>query len=273
MDKVTYRNSKYTGPSGWAECIPKMIAKLIPFSRLAKDQVNDPIYELAVQYVFSISAREWSKWRISAPEWQMLKDKIQWVFTAPAGRPYQSFKHAGVTYVLAKENFEDTTALELSMAFIAYTDFAHPDEPDPSALDRLISTLCRPVRKDLAAFQKSAEWTGDEREPFNEARAAITATSIKSMPIADKVVLLSYFEVQSKAFLEQYEMLFGGDTEPRYGDGRGWIMLLKNIAKEGHFGTFDEVCKQYAHLVYASALDDTITAEELRTKQENEYGQ
>ena len=98
------------------------------------------------------------------------------------------------------------------------------------------------------------------------------AESLVMLELAVKVAILSYFEVQARFFLEQYEGLFGGDSEPLYGDGRGWIILLKNIAKGGHFGGFDQVGKQYAHLAYAAALDDAITAEENRNKQDN-YGE
>ena len=70
-------------------------------------------------------------------------------------------------------------------------------------------------------------------------------------------------------FLRNYDRIFGGSAteEPRYPDGRGWIMLLKNVAKESHFGDFDRVCRQPAHLVWAAMLDDVLNAEELQNAQ------
>jgi len=269
MDILKYNRKTYQGPASWKECTPLMVANLIPFCRLPKPDVNDVIYEMAVQIVFSIPAKRWAAWTMSVAEWHMLKDQVKWVFIVPEKRPFLNFEHQGLTYILPEENFADTTALELSMAFIAYTDFADPDEPDTSALNRLIAILCRPIRKDLEAFKKSDDWTGDDREPFNEARMMKRSERLATLDMSFKVVILTYFETQSKLFLVQYESLFGGDSTPRYADGRGWIMLLKNIAKEGHFGNFDEVGRQYAHLVYASALDDTINAEEIRDNQDN----
>lgn len=271
MDILNYKNKTYQAPASWKECTPAQVAELIPFTRLAPGDITDEIFEMVVQLAFQIPVIIWATWTMNAKEWAMLKDQVKWIFTAPEDRPFLSFEHQGVSYILPEENFADTTALELSMAFIAYMDFADPDEPDPTALDRLISTLCRPARPDLKAFLKSPEWTGDDREPFNEARMMKRAGQLASLDMQMKTVILSFFEVQAKAFLEQYESLFGGDGQPRYADGRGWIMLLKNIAKEGHFGTFDQVGAQYAHLVYASALDDTITAEETRDNQDNDY--
>lgn len=271
MDVLQYHRKKYYGPASWKECSPPMVAQLIVFTRLPVIDITDEIYEMAVQLIFSIPSKAWASWTMSVPEWEMLKNQIQWVFTPPVERPFPTLEHSGNVYILPEENFSDTTAIELSMAFIAYTDFVDPEEPDKTALDRLIATLCRPARKDLAAFRLSNDWTGDDREPYNETRMLKRSAELQSLPMGMKVAFLSYFEVQAKFFLDQYESLFGGDSEPRYGDGRGWIMLLKNIAKEGHFGNFDEVGKQYAHLVYAAALDDTITAEEIRDKQ-NDYG-
>lgn len=268
MDILKYKNT-YQGPANWKDCGPEKVAQLIVFARLASKDITDEVYEMAVQFIFSITPKDWDQWRISKAEWAMVKKQVQWVFTKPDDRPFLSFIHDGIEYILPEENFADTTALELSMSFIAFTDFADPDEPDTTALDRLIATLCRPIRKDLDGFRVSDEWTGDEREVFNEARMIKRSEHLASLPMEMKIVILTYFEVQSQLFLEQYEGLFGGHGEPRYGDGRGWIMLLKNIAKEGHFGNFDQVGRQYAHLVYAAALDDTITAEELRDKQDN----
>ena len=271
MDILKYNKKTYRGPANWKECKPEQVAQLIVFSRVPPKEVTDEMYEMAMQLIFSIPVRAWALWRMTRAEWEMLKNQIRWVFTPPEDRPFLSFWHDGLDYFLPEENFADTTALELSMAFIAFTDFVDPDEPETTALNRLIATLCRPHRKDLEKFRNSDDWSGDDREPFNEARMIKRSESLASMPMEMKVVILSYFEVQSKFFLQQYEQLFGGDSEPRYADGRGWIMLLKNIAKKGYFGDFDQVGKQYAHLVYAAALDDTITADEIRDKHDNDY--
>ena len=35
-------------------------------------------------------------------------------------------------------------------------------------------------------------------------------------------------------------------------------MMLKNVAKTGTFGPFEQVCKQPAHLFWAACLDDVL---------------
>lgn len=269
MEQLRYRDQTYTGPGSWQACTATQRQNLIGFCRLKPGDVTDAIQQMAVQLIFSIPEPDWATWTMSVLEWEMIKTNTAWVFSPPSDRPFPSFVHNKVTYLLPEPEFADTSAIELSMAMIAYTDFAHPEESDPSGINRLLATICRPVRKDLAAFKESDDWTGDEREVFNEARMMMRAGELDGLLLAQKVVILTYFEQQLKAFLEQYEMLFGGESEPRYGDARGWIMLLKNIAKEGHFGNYDQVSRQNVHLVYAAALDDVITAEEIRDKQNN----
>ncbi|PWJ47568.1 hypothetical protein CLV98_1632 [Dyadobacter jejuensis] len=271
MDTIRYRNKTYKGPAGWKDCHQLQYEKLIPFCRLPADAITDEIYGMAARLIFRIRPLDWARWRLSQLQWDALKKQIQWVFAMPEGKPFEYFEHDGIRYLLMDELFADTSALELSMAMMAYTDFVRPDDRDLSALDRLLATIYRPERKDLKAFKNSEEWNGDMREPYNESRMLMHAQHLATLSLETKTILLTYFEVQTRLFLDQYDELFGGDTEPRYSDGRGWIMMLKNIAKEGHFGNFDQVCRQPVHLVFVAALDDTLNAEEIREKQENGY--
>ena len=270
MTEIEYRGKTYKAPSSWQECPPAHSVQLIPFSRVPVAQLTEEIRMLACQLWLRVHPKTWARWRISRPQWELLQAEFDWIFTPPTERPFGYLEHQGTRYLLPEENFGNCTALEVCMAFMEYASFAHPEEPEPAALDRLITTLCRPVRKDLKAYKLSADWNDDEREPYNEARSLQRAASLASLPLEWKVAVLTYFEQTANVFLRQYGAMFGGDSEPRYGDGRGWIMLLKNIAKEGHFGNFDIVCRQPVHLVFAAALDDTITAEEIRQKQDSD---
>jgi hypothetical protein len=270
MTEIEYRGKKHRAPSSWEECRSDHIVQLIPFSRVPAQQLTEDIRILACQLWLRVHPKTWARWRLDHTQWEALKGQFAWIFTPPTDRPFRYFEHRGTRYVLPEENFGNCTALEVCMAFVEYASFAHPEEPDATALDRLIATLCRPVRRDLKAYRLSADWNDDEREPYNEARSLARATGLASLPLEWKVAVLTYFEQTAQGFLHQYGQMFGGDAEPRYGDGRGWIMLLKNIAKEGHFGSFDTVCRQPVHLVFAAALDDTITAEEIRQKQDSD---
>ena len=91
-----------------------------------------------------------------------------------------------------------------------YMALVHPQEPDVTAYERILATLCRPVRKDLERYRKSDDWDGDVREPYNESRATDRAHQLTRLPEPVKLALFEYFERSANDFLSNYERLFGG---------------------------------------------------------------
>lgn len=259
MIHLVFGRSKYAAPESWAECTPAQRWELTVYHRIPPADRSETIEMMVARIWLGVSPRAWSTWALARYQWGQLRQQFRWIFdTEPTGQPAPSFTHNGSTYYLPDDNFTNTTALEVALANMAYLDFAHPDQPDPTALDTLIATLCRPERPDLATFRESLAWNGDRREPFNEARSELRATALADLPLPLKVSLLDYFERMNTHFLQQFSEMFGGDAQPRYGDGRGWIMMLKNAAKTGTFGPFDQVCQQPAHLFWATCLDDIL---------------
>ena len=145
-------------------------------------------------------------------------------------------------YLPAPE-FGDTTALELSMAFIHYTLFA---KGDTASLDKLIATLCRPS-------EGKREGTDDLRIPYTEYGADKMAMQVAHLPMA---------QVMLEEFMQNYEDVFGSGGKSRYDSGLGMLMVLKSIAQQGHFGTYDAVCQQPVHLLWTALLDDVLTQNE-----------
>lgn len=271
MNLIRYRDKQYAAPEGWHECPLPLWGTLVAFARLPEDQRTDDVAQLAAQLWMQVSPADWAAWLMDARQWDSLQQLFAWIWEPPTARPGESFVHEGETYYIFEEQFANTRALDLTMALMDYTEFAHPTQPDPTAYERILATLCRPERADLERFRLSDDWDGDVREPYNEQRATDRATKFASLPAPVKLALFVYFEQSATEFLLSYDSLFGGggEQEARYPDGRGWLMLLKNVAKEGHFGNFDQVCRQPAHLVYAALLDDLLTNEELSNQSAN----
>jgi hypothetical protein len=272
MNLIAYQGKTYRAPEGWHECTPAQWGSLAAFTRLPEDERTADAVQLAAQLWLQVPDREWSRWALDAHQWASVQQLFAWIWEPPTSRPFESFIHEGETYFVFDEGFADTRALELTMALMDYMAFAHPTEPDPSAYERILATLCRPQRADLERFLLSEEWDGDVREPYNELRAADRVRKLTSLPPPVKLALFDYFERSANEFLLNYERLFGGSPteEPRYPDGRGWLMLLKNVARDGHFGDFDRVGRQPAHLVYAALLDDVLTQEEINNPPDDE---
>jgi len=272
MNVISYRKKSYSAPEGWHECTPAQRGSLIAFARLPEADRTDDIVQMAAQIWLQVPDREWQRWRLDAHQWATLQAGFAWIWEPPTTRPFESFVHEGDTYHVFDEDFSDTKALDLTMALMEYMAFAQPTVPDLSAYGRILATLCRPARVDLEHFRRSDDWDGDVREPYNELRAVDRARKLVSLPEPIKLALFDYFERSAHQFLLHYERLFGGSSteEPRYPDGRGWLMLLKNVAKDGHFGDFDRVGRQPAHLVYAALLDDVLTNDEITNPTDHE---
>lgn len=274
MKTIEFSNKQYRVAENWNELTPKQYQKLIMCPRLPADGSFETIDNeaAACQVWLGMSPKMWADLTLTPWQWGQLRQQFAWLFkTAPSGKPpIDVFFHNGVNYHLPAPEFGDTSALELSYANIAYLAFAHPEDPDPDALDRLVATICRPRREDWRKFQKSVDWNGDIREPFNDQRMIERAKQLSHLDMTLKLVILDYFERTNNAFLSEYGELFGADRQPRYGDGRGWVMLLKNVAKEGHFGDFDKVCQTPAHLLFASMLDDLLDSHEAQDNAKNQ---
>ena len=264
FDKKTYKAAEH-----WGELTPAQYQQLIMCHRLeATGSFETLDYQAAAcQIWLGMSPKVWANLVLAPWQWGQLRGQFGWLFkTRPEGKPpIDSFYHKGVNYHLPNDEFSDTSAAELAMANMAYVAFAHPDEPDTTALDRLVATFCRPRRKDWRKFRKSTDWNGDVREVYTEQRTMDRAKALSGLDLNTKLLVLDYFERMNEQFLSSYGELFGGtgsQREPRYGDGRGWVMLLKNVAKEGHFGDFDKVCSTPAHLLFATLLDDLLDNQE-----------
>ncbi|GAB3886109.1 hypothetical protein [Spirosoma agri] len=271
MKTIEFGSKTYRVAENWSELTPDQYKELIMCPRLKADGSFETLDNeaAACRAWLGMSPKVWANLQLAHWQWGQLRSQFGWLFTTkPEGKPpVSSFVHKGpgrraVNFHLPADGFADTTAVELSFANMAYLNFANPQEPTPEALDQLIATLCRPRRADWRKFQKSNNWNGDVREPFNESRMVARAKDLASLDVSLKLVVLDYFERMNNQFLEQYGELFGSDRQPRYGDGRGWVMLLKNVAKESHFGDFDKVCQTPAHLLFASMLDDLLDAQD-----------
>lgn len=261
MTPIQIGSARYNKADTWAEVAPIYIGRLLLLARFDQADRVRPIWEEIVRICLNMPVKNWEKLTLSIEQWKTLKAECAWVFTEPVSKtqPYKYFVHKKVVYYLPDSNHDTTTALEIAWANMYYLQFAHPANPDLSALDRLIATLCRPQRHDWNAFKKHPNFNGDRREPFNDFLTTQRALQLSDLPIETRVAILTFFQANNNDFMEEFEEMFGKpDGPPRYGNGEGWLTMIKNIAKTGTFGNFDAVCSQPARLVWLFALDDKL---------------
>ena len=273
MFQIKLGSKTFFVPENWQESTPQQIRTFLLVRRVPLQKRVRAVFEGLIQAYLGMTDAEWQLLVLGFDQWKNLKNLSSWVFEQPFdGKPFDYFDFEGVRYYLPEPHFADTTALELSIANMLYLEFAHPENPDLTALDRLIATFCRPARADLEAFGLSSEWNGDIRTPYNQPRANTVAKHFATLDTATKVAFLSYFEAMNRDFLNEYSGLFGDSKEePRYQDGTGWLIILKNVAKSGIWGNFEVVCHQPARTVWAFMLDDVLDDRQQQAELEKQY--
>ncbi|MCP1384433.1 hypothetical protein [Runella salmonicolor] len=272
MLEITLGRRRLQAPENWEECSPEQVKTFLLIHRAPIEERSRAFWEKLVQTWLGLNDKQWKKLVLSFQQWLTFKEMLTWVFEDELkGQPFDYFDFEGVRYLLPEDEFANTSALEVAVGNMLFTEFAHPTEPDLSALDLLVATFCRPQRDDLYTFFQSADWNGDNREPYNQARANERAKTFAALDIGIKVSFLTYFEKMNRAFLDEFSELFGkSESEPRYQDGMGWMMMLKNTAKQGIFGNFEQTCNQPARTVWAFMLDDVLDQKAIEAEREKQ---
>lgn len=272
MVKVQLNAYQFEMPERWVECSLEQISKLAALTHYQESDIKASAEEYAVCTLLGCSWQFWQELTLQTEQWGALKQVSKFAFESYFfDRPFPYFDFEGIRYYVFSEGFGDSDAVDIAWANLQYISFANPENPNYDAVHELIATLCRPERLDIEAFKKSADWDGDIRELYNAQRTKERAEIFKRLPTGLTIAILQYFESQNRVFLETYAQMFGDDgTEPRYDNGMGWVTMLMNVADKATFGSFDKVCHQNVHLVWAKCLDDTLDIKEQNKRAEEE---
>ena len=261
MVKIELGPYKFKGESGWHECSPKRIAELSVFCRIPKEKRDDNVIATVLKVWLRIPDLVFRKLVVDFYQLYILRQQVEWIFQRPLAKPFEYIqignRFTGTKIYLPATEFMDTTALELAMSFIHYTEFGQGEQEH---LDKLIATLCRPKAK------VKPENTDDIREEYNEYKADKIAGSLGKVPMGVKVAFLNYFEAMLEDFMNTYQEVFGSGKESRYDSGLGMIMVLKSVAQQGHFGSYDQVCTKPVNLFWAFLLQDVLDNKENQEK-------
>lgn len=261
MVQIEIGTHRYKAETCWEECSPKRMMQLSVYCRIPKEKRNEVLSMEAVGQWLGMPRKQWIQAEITPAQYAYLKKTSEWVWQKPTRKPF-AFLRVGSRFFgdklyLPSPEFEDTTALELSMAFIHYTLFAKGEQEQ---LDKLIATLCRPRAK-----QKRQD-TDDVRMGYSEYASEKIAKTLQKVPIEAKIAILNYFEGMLEDFMKTYQDVFGIGEKSRYDSGLGMLMVLKSVAQQGHFGTYDAVCQQPVNLLWTAILDDVLTQKEQEEK-------
>lgn len=280
MIEIQIGKKIFKAPEKWAECSDKQIRALLVLSVLK--QLPSNLWVTLIQVCLGASNRFMKNLVLSSDQFEQLKGQFSWIFTERISSfPNDGFTFKGTKYYYPADGFDDSTAEDMSLGALYFIDFTSEfstllelteksasavgqrEEPQYN-LEKLIAVFCRPKRPESEITAK--DWNGDLRDGYVEYSSLKRAELFIKLPVQIKLMFLQWFETHFTKFLEDYEQIFGGPSttlrgrkrESRYPDGRGLIIMLKNVAKAGYLGDLDKVKKTNVHVVWSYMLDDVL---------------
>ena len=187
-----------------------------------------------------------------------LLELVGWLWQQePDYRTVTEFTHQGRTYRLPEPNLLDAVTIEYAMAALFFHQFARPKQPQLTALDSLVATLCRPLRPALAQLQRDPAWDGQARERYNGKIAEARAREFATLPVGVKIVVLHHFLAAQRFIHAAYKDLFKKSEQvapdappaPPRGDGTEFLELVATLAEQGIYGTYEQVTHTSLHTV------------------------
>lgn len=180
-------------------------------------------------------------------------ESLSWLWkTKIQHQPFRFVRVGWRFYFLPKENYVDTSGIEVAMANIYYLRFSKKGSTNFDALSDLLAVICRPLRWDFLFRKLRTDYDGNDRVPYNSIRSELSAKHLKALPIGEAFAILQYWESMNEQFLKSYSEVFDADegTKQLFANGEGWIATLEDVAKDGVHGSFDAVCNLNIHTTF-----------------------
>lgn len=280
MIEIKINTRTFKAPTSWAECT-KAQAERLSFFIGKKLFAENPLsigegsgevvlsrflQESLLQAWLRADDKFWKALTLSVDQFHYLLTQAAWIcdIQTPITLPFDYVEIQGKKLFFS--DFSKITALEIAWLNVAWLNYVAVISPEgqkseeSSALAELLAIYCRPIRKDIDACRASHTWNGDIREPLSEhgVKAIEALTAQITLPMAN--LILRYLECQIKEFVTEFSQLFGKSNDtvedwqrqtgytapevaPVYPEGFGWEAHLRRVAKEGTFGTYQQVCE------------------------------
>lgn len=224
--------------SSWSDLQPRQLWPVVPFAYTSRENMATRL-QLLYLLVPGCTPKLYRK--LTDQQRLDVLQLTDWVFDqAPSVTGIEHFDFKGVRYCLPKRELDDTIAVEFAMADLFFKDFAR--DSDPKLLDKLVATLCRPLK--AAQDLQDPAWDGVARHRYNGAIADRQAMYFADLPFSVKVIVLHHFAEMQRMVHSTYDIFSASGGSGGGGDGFniGWMSVIFDLAEQGIFGDFDKTC-------------------------------
>lgn len=193
----------------------------------------------------------------------LLEDEPAKPFTKqllPVVRPYGfSRRYYGPADLLVNLSFAEFIAAESYL-------FRYLQKQDAASLHGFIATLYRPQRWFHSVRKRLGDYTGDNREPFNEHLVAGRAKHLAKLPVTQKAAILAWYKGCRSMLERLYPEVFSVEgEESQSSKASSWEPVLRGMAG-GKFGDVRHTAKVQAHQILAEMNEQLQQAKEIKRK-------
>ncbi|MDF7817352.1 hypothetical protein P1X15_07095 [Runella sp. MFBS21] len=252
MKSLTLGTAHLLLPQHWGECTQTQLIEGLELQLLLQEKANDADGAMVLLQALACLLGKFTPafWEsLSIDQRFEIIEALRWATVEKATQlPFRSFRHRGRQYLLPRENFADTSGIELAMANIHYLAFS---EGHPTRIFDLIATIARPCKWHTPIRRLLPSYDGDDRQTYNSLKAERRAKRLGSLRLGMCIAILQYWENQNNRFYEIYREIYeGGNGRTLFHNGEGWIATLEDVASAGVHGNFEKVCETNAHTLW-----------------------
>ncbi|AHM62318.1 hypothetical protein D770_20345 [Flammeovirgaceae bacterium 311] len=268
-------------PRCWDHVSPKLYRKIFPILFAGFKPSHKIRLALVKLLLFStynpVKALRYWFWIRQLPGETVydISEAFKWIWDKPAPKAwFNSFRLWIWRYHLPGDQLENATFVEYIYADNCLEAIAEHqgDIRKCQALDELVATLCRPSKWFLFIRMRMSNYDGDIRQRFNPAIMKRRAKFFRWLPIRWKLYVLSYFIACKISIVEDpaYSYVFpkSKKAKAKAADQGGGSLteLLKDLAHQKLYGSYDETAYQNLHTILTNLNYDNRKAAEQPSK-------
>jgi hypothetical protein len=176
-----------------------------------------------------------------------LFDQVEWLFEKnqvitnliPSYRRNLSVRLYGPKQKLINLRMSEFHACEMRYRMIL--------DQVPGALEELIAIL---YREPVPGYDRKKDSAGDIRQPYNGNTVPYRAGLIRRWPANVKYAVLLFYDGCRQLIIDQHPEVFTSgdqDTISNEDQFQGMFMMIRGLAADGKYGTFEEVEQLYVY--------------------------
>jgi hypothetical protein len=239
MNTIAYGKRSFTLPAHWAEVPTLFAGKRLWRVEMAACLLRRAPEQGALRLLLLYACLPWwGYFIVRGLTGEQVVDLTQWAVAEKVVISTQRIRVGGRTWGLPRLDFANMNMLEWDLAHRALVAAKGTE----LGMIHFAAHLIRPLRK--RAELRALDFAGDERVGFNGFFTEQYAKQLRGLPAGAIAALVEVFCQGHADLVARHPRLF-----TKKGSGAAPLEIINMVARDGNFGTFEQVCKQPVEVV------------------------